>query len=119
MFDNQSAETKRILQLVKRALGIDYAELGGVFGVDEPTIEGWMLGIVPSPEHLAAVVEAESLILRLERLFGASRVTGVVWRPAKLFGGERALEWILAGRLAEVVTRYEQSGLIPYRDIGR
>src|SRR5438067_1840984 len=89
MFENQSAKTKRILQLVKRALGIDYTELSGVFGVDEATIEGWMLGIVPSPEHMAAVVEAESFILRLERLFGPSRVTGIVWRPAKLFDGER------------------------------
>lgn len=52
--------------------------------------------------------EAEELALeRLSSLFTAPEIPGLIRRKAGLFGGGTALEWIMEGRIDEVVQRYD------------
>jgi hypothetical protein len=44
---------------------------------------------------------------RLLALFQPARLPLAIRRPAELFDGERALDWILRGRIGEAAGRYE------------
>jgi len=48
-------------------------------------------------------------LTRLLALFRPERLPEVIQRPADLFDGERALDWIRRGRAAEVADRYEMA----------
>lgn len=80
-----------------------------MLGVSGETVRRWERGLTPIPlDPAAAITGMEDALDRLEALFRPDRLEWVVRRQADLFGGERALDWILRRRLAEVVVRYER-----------
>ena len=89
-------------------LGCSQDELGRMFSVAGETIRRWERGMnqVP-PERQAEIVSANAAVERLLQLFRPQQLSQVIRRKADLFEAERALDWILRGRIAEVADRYE------------
>jgi len=89
-------------------LGLSQIEVGEMLGVSAATINRWdnHSAAIPMVEQ-SLIVAAESSLQRLRMLFRAELLGAVIRRPADLFAGESALQWILRGRIADVVDRYE------------
>jgi hypothetical protein len=79
-----------------------------MLGVSGETVRRWKAGATGIPlSHAAELTAAESALNRLMRMFRPARLPLAIRRNADLFGGKRALDWILDGRIAEVADRYE------------
>ena len=103
-------EGRRILRRLTTALNIGQDEAGRMFDVSGETIRRWDRGKVRIPEsRMAGLVSAEAALGRLEALFLPDRLPQAIRRPAELFQGERALDLILRGRIADVAARYEMA----------
>ena len=101
-------EGRRILRRLMTSLGLGQDEAGRIFGVSGETVRRWDRGKVRIPDsRMAALVSAEAALARLEALFLPDRLPLVIRRPVELFQGERALDLILRGRIADVAGRYE------------
>jgi DNA-binding transcriptional regulator YiaG len=93
---------------MKRHLKLSYDDLGRMFGVSGETARRWASGRVRIPESQAAKIEeAHDSLLRLLRLIKPERLATVVRRPAEAFGGRRALDLIIEGRIREVADTYD------------
>jgi transcriptional regulator with XRE-family HTH domain len=91
-------------------LSLSQDELGRMLGVSGETIRRWKTGGTPVPEpRLAKLTAAEGAMNRLLQIFRPERLPLAIRRPAELFRGKQALDWILDGRIAEVADRYELS----------
>lgn len=97
-----------VLQQLKRELDVSFDDLGRPFGVNGETVRRWMQGRTPIPsERLAAISQAGSTHGRIRSHFRPERIAMVVRRPADVFDGDSALDWILGGRMEEVADRYD------------
>jgi transcriptional regulator with XRE-family HTH domain len=106
-----SVSTGRLaIKSLMGCLGLSQDQLGRMLGVSGETIRRWKNGAagVPLP-HVAELTAAESALNRLLQIFRPERLPLAIRRRAELFGGKRALDWILDGRIAEVADRYEMS----------
>lgn len=103
-------EGRSTLRRLATYLGLSQDELGRMFGVSGETIRRWERGHhrIPSGK-LAELVTANENLTRLLELFRPERLPQAIRRKAELFGGETALDWILRGRIADVVDRYEMA----------
>jgi transcriptional regulator with XRE-family HTH domain len=91
-------------------LGLSQDELGRMLGVTGESVRRWKTGAIAIPlSRLAEITAAESALNRLLQVFRTERLPLAIRRKAELFGGRRALDWILDGRIAEVADRYELS----------
>ena len=92
--------------MTRLELGQD--DLGRMFGVSGETVRRWERGLSTIPaERRSAILAAEAGLRKLQDLFLPQRLATAVRRPAELFDGESALDWILRGRIAEVASRYD------------
>lgn len=109
----EQAKTSRgraILARLTGAMGLSYDELGHILGVSGETVRRWAHGKIAVPEQqLAKLDSADAALTRLQALFRPERLPEVIRRPAELFSGERAIDWIQRGRIAEVADRYEMA----------
>lgn len=104
-----AAEAREIIHRLMGGLDLSRAELGRVFDVSGETVRRWERGMVQVPtEKMATLTRADAALSRLLELFEPDRLPLVTRRPAELFGGESALDWMLRGRLVEVADRYER-----------
>ncbi len=105
-----SYRVRQALARLKVHLEVSPEELGLLVGVSGSTIGEWERdsGIIPK-EKSALLVSAASALNRLLNVFRAETLPHVIRRPAELFDGERALDWILRGQITEVVGRYESA----------
>jgi transcriptional regulator with XRE-family HTH domain len=89
-------------------LELSQDEIGRMFGVSGETVRRWERGQtrMPKPREAEALA-AEAALRRLLELFRPDRLAAAVRRPADLFAGDTAHEWILRGRIDEVADRYE------------
>lgn len=97
-----------ILARLGRLFEMSHEDLARIFRVSGETVRRWERGQVRIPD--ARLAELESMAAaadRLEALFVPSRLPQVIRRPAELFGGEAALDWIERGRISDVASRYE------------
>lgn len=102
--DRGRAIIRRLMTLL--SLGQD--ELGRMFEVSGETIRRWERGQVRiPPARLAALESANASLARMLSLFVTERLPEVIRRKAGLFDGERALDWILRGRIGDAASRYE------------
>lgn len=104
------ARPQIILRELLQRLNLSYDELGRVLGVSGETVRRWEKGTfaVP-PQKLATIETASSSLKRLLRLFKPEYLASVIRRPARLFSGETALDWIRTGRIVDVADRYESN----------
>ena len=91
-------------------LGLSQDEVGRMLRVTGESVRRWKSGAIAIPlSRLAEITAAESALNRLLKVFRPERLPLAIRRKAELFGGKRALDWILNGRIAEVADRYELS----------
>lgn len=102
------ARVRSALREIRHLLRLSYDDLGRVLGTSGETVRRWATGSGRPPADKAALVEqVREQVARLIRLFRPDRLAQVIRRPAEVFGGRRALDLILEGRIAEVVDTYE------------
>jgi transcriptional regulator with XRE-family HTH domain len=106
----RGARGQAVLARLMGGLGLSYDEAGNILGVSGETIRRWAHGkiAVPAPQQ-AKLDSADAAFTRLAALFRPERLPEAIRRPADLFDGERALDWIRRGRIADVVDRYEMA----------
>lgn len=105
----RDARGRQTIRRLMTALRLSYDDLGRMLGVSGETVRRWDRGTVEVSEaKLAALDVAGQMLSRLLRLFRLDRLAEVMRRPAEAFGGQRALDWVLQGRLQEVADRYER-----------
>ncbi|MBM3745870.1 MAG: hypothetical protein FJW34_08735 [Acidobacteria bacterium] len=96
------------IERLMRGLSLSQDQLGRISGVSGETVRRWMTGATGIPlSRVAELTAAEAALNRLLRIFRPERLPLAIRRNAELFGGKRALDWILDGRIAEVADRYE------------
>lgn len=101
-------EAQEHLIEIKTTLDLDAGEVGKWLGVKEATVRVWEAAEKPIPRRIASqLAETQEALRRLKSMFLPERLPQVVRRPAELFDGDSALDWILQGRLREVADRYE------------
>jgi DNA-binding transcriptional regulator YiaG len=87
---------------------LSYDELGRTFDVSGETVRRWAKGASAVPKQKLAVLDvAGNALRRMLRVIRPEVLPSVVRRPAELFGGASALDWIRSGRFADVADRYE------------
>lgn len=97
-----------VIQEVRRGWELSYGDLARLFGVSDETARRWAQGLSePSPRALPVLRELHDASRRLARFFRPERIAEVLRRPAELFDGETALEWILRARIRDVADRYD------------
>jgi transcriptional regulator with XRE-family HTH domain len=106
----KSARGQAVLARLMGGLGLSYDEAGNILGVSGETIRRWAHGkiAVPAPQQ-AKLDSADAALTRLLAMFRPERLPEAIRRPADLFSGERALDWIRRGRIADVADRYEMA----------
>jgi transcriptional regulator with XRE-family HTH domain len=106
--DLAAGRARSALRRLMVHLDLSQDDLGRLFSVSGETIRRWERGKSAVPAHKeGAILAAEEGLDRLLEIFRPERLPAAVRRPADLFGGESALDWILRGRIAEVADRYE------------
>jgi len=104
----ESRGTSAIRRLMAH-LALSYDDVGRIVGVSGETIRRWDRGTVMIPaEKLARLTAAGAALDTFLSLFRPEALPQVVRRPAEAFGSERALDWILRGRIAEAAALYER-----------
>ncbi len=108
--DVNQAEARNVLRHLASNLELSFDELGRMFGVSGETVRRWERGTHRIPTgRIAKLISANHSVSRLLQMFRSNRLPQVIRREVDLFGGERALDWILRGRHADVADRYENT----------
>lgn len=101
-------EARLALDRLMLRLGLSQDEAARMLGVSGETVRRWQRGAVKIPMPRAAqLLSMGEALDRLLALFQPERLPLAIRRPAELFDGERALDWILRGRIADAAGRYE------------
>lgn len=101
-------KTAAILGRLRTCLDLSQEDLGTMLGTTGGDIRAWESGEAEIPEMtFARLITAGNALDRMLWLFRPDRLPQVIRRRADAFEGERALEWILDGRIAEVADRYD------------
>jgi DNA-binding transcriptional regulator YiaG len=99
---------QQTIQELLQGFDLSYDDLGRVLEVSGETVRRWAKGASSVPKQKLAVIDvAGNALRRLLRIIRPEVLPSVVRRPAELFGGLSALDWIRSGRFAEVADRYE------------
>jgi DNA-binding transcriptional regulator YdaS (Cro superfamily) len=111
MNDTRSTTRARAaLQTLLNSLGLRHFEAAEILGVTTDTISHWETGSAAIPaKKVSEILSAKANARRLQTLLRPEVLPAAVRRPADIFAGESALQWILRGRIADVVDRYEDS----------
>ena len=100
-----------VLRVLRETLDLSREDLATMFGATGETACAWEDGAQEIPETtFAKMIAAGTALDRMLWMFRPERLPQVIRRRAEAFDGERALDWILDGRIAEVAERYD-SGL--------
>lgn len=103
-----SPRARENLRELLQRLGLSYDELAQAFDVSGETIRRWEKGVVRVPAKKVALLEsADQALRRMLRIFRPDRLASVIRRPAPLFDGASAFDWIRGGRIREVADRFE------------
>jgi Helix-turn-helix. len=96
-----------IRELLER-LGLSHEQLGQALQVSGETVRRWERGVTSVPSvKVALIASAGAALRRILRIVRPESLPSVVRRPARLFDGASALDWIRTGRIGEVANRYE------------
>ena len=99
-----------VLLRVKTLLGVDEAMLVRLLGVDLDAIQLAQVAPEAFPkEAFPALAHYDAACRRLLAMFRPERLHRVLRRRVPLFGGSAALDWILQGRIDQVVAEYERT----------
>jgi hypothetical protein len=103
-----SKEGQNILRKLMASLSLSFDDLGRMFGVSGETVRRWESGAHPIPiDRNSAITLSQTPLNKLLEIFRPTRLPQVIRRRSNLFNGERALDWILRGKIADVADQYE------------
>lgn len=106
--ETSESQARQSLRNVLTRLELSAEDISQLLAVSSQDIGEWESGRRPiGSEYQPVINRASSAVGRLLAMFRPERLPDVVRRKAELFGGQSALEWILQGRIGEVVNRYE------------
>jgi hypothetical protein len=96
------------LDRVREVFGLNFTELGALFGVSRQGVKDWLKRGVPSErqDKLATVAAIADV---LERKLKSDRIPGVARRPADAYGGQTMLQLIGSDRHRELLDLTRQS----------
>ena len=101
---------KAALRALRAHLALSYDDVGRMLGTSGETARRWELGKVTIPQdRRAQLSRLDDGLARLRGMLLSSRLSEAIRRPAEIFDGERALDWILRGKIADVVRRYDMA----------
>ena len=101
-----SAAATRIRRL-RDAFGISASDVAKIIGTASDLVDDVESGRSKLPAtYNAKLTDASRALDRLLGIFRRDRLASVIRRPARAFGGQTPLEWILDGRIEEVAERY-------------
>lgn len=90
------------------SLDLSHEDIGTMLGSTGAQVAAWENGSEPLPEPVLGKLRAANAALdQLLTLFAADRLPQVIRRRADAFNGERALDWILDGRMSDVADIYD------------
>lgn len=99
---------RRALSQAREALDLSFDQFGRIFHVSGETVRRWETGVTAIPEsYWATTTSLAQETDRLLRLFEPHRLPIVIRRPAEIFAGRTALDWIFDGRIQEAADFYE------------
>lgn len=102
-----SAAATRIRRL-RDAFGISSSDVAKIIGTASDLVDDVESGRSKLPAtYNAKLTDASRALDRLLAIFRRDRLASVIRRPARAFGGQTPLEWILEGRIEEVAERYD------------
>jgi hypothetical protein len=107
---DQRDRTSHMVRALRAHLGLSYDDLGSMLqisGFEARRLENRQIEI--DREQAARIGAMYAALERLLAIFRPERLPEVISRPAEAFGGQRALDWVLSGRIAEVAGHYEQA----------
>lgn len=100
---------RHTIRRLMTSLRLSYDDTGRTLGVSGETARRWANGTVQIPEDKMAILDTfGSALGLLLQLFLPDRLPEVIRREAETFGGRRALDWILEGRLKEAAETYDR-----------
>lgn len=106
--EKKSSEGCIIIQRFRAMLDLSQDALGQMFKVSGETIRRWEQKKVEIPEDkLAELRAADAALSHLLSIFLPDRLPTVIRQPAEIFKGQRALDWILQGRIKDVADQYD------------
>lgn len=93
---------------LKLVLDLSSAQIEQILKLPEGSVRQWEQGSqdIP-PGWMACVKSLNADLKRLLTILQPERIAMAIRRRNELFAGETALDWILCGRIGEVVERYE------------
>ncbi len=98
------------LRHVREVLDLSFDQVGRALRVNGETVRRWENAAIAIPEaQWAPVTMMDQEVHRMERLFTPERLPMVVRRPADMFEGRAAMDWLLEGRWQEVADLYESA----------
>jgi DNA-binding transcriptional regulator YiaG len=98
-----------IIRRLMAHLQLSYDEVGRMIGATGETVRRWEQGRhAPPLDKQSSLTAADAALSRLLRLIKADALPAVIRRPAEIFENDRALDWILRGRIVDVADRYER-----------
>jgi transcriptional regulator with XRE-family HTH domain len=102
-------EARDIARRLRVSLRLSEEDLARMLATSGETIRRWEQDTAPvSPELSGKLLAADAALAVLLESFVPARLPEIIRRPALLFDGERALDWILGGRIGEVSERYDR-----------
>jgi transcriptional regulator with XRE-family HTH domain len=106
--DLGASRARVALRSLLARLGLSQDDAGRMLGVSGETVRRWERGSIRIPANREAeILAAEAALYRLLELFRPERLAAAIRRPADLFAGDTAYDWILRGRIDAVADRYE------------
>ena len=104
----KGTEARVILRRLMTSLDLTANQVGKMFRVSGQVVRSWERADKEVPDDMQAkLVSTEAALTKLLELFRPERLPQVVRRGAKLFDGQRALDLILRGCIADVAAQYE------------
>ncbi|MGE5488058.1 MAG: hypothetical protein ACM3ZB_09610 [bacterium] len=94
---------------LRAGLDVGLEDVATIAGATGEALREWENGTAEIPEPvLGRMIAAGKSLDQLLGIFRPERLPQVIRRRADAFDGERALDWILDGRIAEVADRYDE-----------
>jgi transcriptional regulator with XRE-family HTH domain len=97
------------LETIRAQAGISAKEVAELLDTTPQTVSRWQVGKAdPQPDHLGRLLKLEWLATQLSELFAADEARLWLYSHHKLLDGERPVDLIRDGRVAEVLELIDQ-----------
>ena len=106
--DGAELHSRQALRNVLSRLELSNEDLARMLAVSVDTIADWESGRTAMPVEVRATISRTSAaVTGMLNIFRPQRLPQVIRRKVDIFDRQSALDWILLGRIDEVVDRYE------------